>query len=242
MPVTPGAKTFTVLYASFGIVTFALTVAVTRETIIESFEVTYRARRARLAQKARERKEHHLRRLRREFELRQARTTSRVKSEGPAGPAGESYAGHMERHILSRYATIEARQPGRWNRFKTHLARLVGRVRKHHGSSASALPSSVMMATGEGGAALERRMSTLSLTSSHALEVSFRTLKQELAREEQQEFRTKLGISLFFFIIFWLGGAGVFVACEKWSYGNAVWFAFETFSTIGYGDFIPYTA
>lgn len=94
----------------------------------------------------------------------------------------------------------------------------------------------------EGGAALERRPSVVSLTSSNAVEASFRSLKEQISREEQQEFRSKLYISLFFFVIFWLGGAGVFVACENWTYGNAVWFAFETFSTIGYGDFIPYTA
>ncbi|GAA5868527.1 hypothetical protein JCM3774_005417 [Rhodotorula dairenensis] len=242
VPVTPGAKTFTVLYASVGIVAFALTVAVTRETIIETFEVTYRARRARLAQKARERKEHHLRRLRKEFELRQAHTNSQTDSGGPAGLAGEPDAGRLERHILSRYAaTIEARPTGIRSRLNRYLGRFFGRVRGRRASATTLPSSSSASAPGGGGAALERRMSTMSLTSSNAVDVSFRTLKQQLAREEQQEFRTKLGISLFFFFIFWLGGAGVFVACEGWTYGNAVWFAFETFSTIGYGDFIPYT-
>ncbi|TKA52321.1 hypothetical protein B0A53_04789 [Rhodotorula sp. CCFEE 5036] len=228
VPVTPGAKTFTVFYASFGIVAFALTVAVTRETILETFEVTYRARRARLAQKARERKELYLRRLRTEFERRQTHASSSASTGAPA--ASEQEHATPIRFGLSRYPTSRSEDPKKTTGLRKRIRHWFGRHQTGGGES-----------VGEAGAALTRRPSNLSLTSSNAVEASYRSLKQQVSREEQQEFRTKLGISVFFFIVFWLGGAGVFVASEKWTYGNAVWFAFETFSTIGYGDFIPYT-
>ncbi|GAA5984694.1 hypothetical protein JCM10908_003463 [Rhodotorula pacifica] len=251
VPVTPGAKTFTGIYASIGIVAFALTVAVARETIIETFEVTYRARRARLAQKARERKEHHLRRLRKELELKQAQAQAQAQAQTSSFDANgartrpdtddNAAASRFRAHVLSHQSTVLEQQVTKMRGWKRWLVSFFSGRRKAESFSTAPLDQTTQSET-DGGAAFERRVSTLSLTSTNTLEVSFRSLKQELAKEEQQEFRTKLGISLFFFFIFWLGGAGVFVACEKWTYGNAVWFAFETFSTIGYGDFIPYTA
>ncbi|GAA6046700.1 hypothetical protein JCM3770_003123 [Rhodotorula araucariae] len=57
LPVSLGSRIFTLFYAPLGIINLAVLIAIARETIIESFEVSYRARRDRLAQKARERKE-----------------------------------------------------------------------------------------------------------------------------------------------------------------------------------------
>lgn len=49
------------VYAIFGLVLLGFTIAIGRETIIETFEQSYRARRDALAQKARERKEEKVR-------------------------------------------------------------------------------------------------------------------------------------------------------------------------------------
>ncbi|GAA6036322.1 hypothetical protein JCM8097_001666 [Rhodosporidiobolus ruineniae] len=86
----------------------------------------------------------------------------------------------------------------------------------------------------DGGASLRR---TLSVASS--VDDSFRLLKVQLAKEQKQEFRVKLGISIFLFLVFWLVGAAVFQATEKWTYFEALWFGFVYFTTIGYGDLSP---
>lgn len=164
--------------------------------------------------------------MRTEFERRQTHANS---SGPPAAPEHEHAT--SSRFGLSRYAAFRNEDPKKTAGLRERIGRWFRRHKTGGGGTVD-----------EGGAALDRRPSNLSLTSSNAVEASYRSLKEQISREESQEFRTKLGISVFFFIIFWLGGAGVFVACEKWTYGNAVWFAFETFSTIGYGDFIPYTA
>ena len=39
-------------------------------------------------------------------------------------------------------------------------------------------------------------------------------------------------------VLFLLGPAGVFLAIEGWTYGEAVYYAFITLTTIGFGDFV----
>lgn len=48
-----------------------------------------------------------------------------------------------------------------------------------------------------------------------------------------------LGLSFSAFLFLWLVGAMVFMYCEKWTYFDALYFAFTSLLTIGYGDFIP---
>ncbi|GEM10803.1 potassium channel subfamily K, other eukaryote [Rhodotorula toruloides] len=63
VPVTAGARVFCMIYAAIGLVLLALTIAVARETIIETFEANYRSRRDKLAERARARKEEARRRM-----------------------------------------------------------------------------------------------------------------------------------------------------------------------------------
>lgn len=244
VPRTAGAKTFTCFYASFGIILFALTVATTRDTILETFELSYRSRRARLAQKARERKELHLQRARRLAERRQYRSES--LPDGSREAAGTASNEKVDDNAPRTAAASRVQRARSLATTETRLSRSrtwhhLFHRKKAHSSDESEAPGGTLAAT-DGGAPLDRRNSTLSLASTQSVDVSFRSLREQLAREEQQEFRTKLSVSVFFFLIFWLGGAAVFVPCENWTYGTAIWFAFETFSTIGYGDFIPYSA
>ncbi|GAA5824748.1 hypothetical protein JCM11251_005326 [Rhodosporidiobolus azoricus] len=101
-------------------------------------------------------------------------------------------------------------------------------------SSPAAPASSAADANGDGGAPLHRSASSMS-----SVDDSFRTLKIQLAKEQKQEFRIKLGISVVLFLIFWLVGAAVFQATEKWTYFEGLWFGFVYFTTIGYGDLSP---
>ncbi|KAJ3575501.1 hypothetical protein NP233_g1050 [Leucocoprinus birnbaumii] len=55
-----------------------------------------------------------------------------------------------------------------------------------------------------------------------------------------------LGFSIFAFILVWVGGSLIFWAMEvnndHWSYPTALYFAYTSITTIGYGDYYPTTA
>lgn len=220
-----------------------MTVAVTRESIIETFENSYRSRRARLAQKAKERKELHLRRARQEAERRRLQSEVLLNDDSPAD--GDREKGTRNGRSVAKAAehaedTMPTRRPFIPNWVRRCFRRCF-RSGAAAGNQTEKSGPNDATAT-DGGAAMDRRASAHSFTSTSSIDVSFRTLKEQLSEEERQEFRTKLTVSVSLFVVFWLGGAGIFVACESWTFGNAMWFAYETFSTIGYGDYIPNTA
>jgi len=67
-------------------------------------------------------------------------------------------------------------------------------------------------------------------------------LREITDQEERKAFWAKLVVAWSLFMIFWLVGAALFVATEKWTFGIAVYFCFITFTTTGYGDYSPKTA
>ncbi|KAK0523326.1 Potassium channel [Tilletia horrida] len=73
------------------------------------------------------------------------------------------------------------------------------------------------------------------------LERHWEDFKHEVAQQERNEFVAKMVVSGSLFLIFWLTGAGVFVATEHWNFFEGLYFGFVFFSTIGYGDFSPTT-
>ncbi|KAG0272337.1 hypothetical protein BGZ95_011917 [Linnemannia exigua] len=58
-------------------------------------------------------------------------------------------------------------------------------------------------------------------------------------KESMQEYRRRLRFSFAIFMCFWLLGAAIFQALEPWTYGQAMYFSFIAFSSIGYGDLVP---
>ncbi|KAF8941560.1 hypothetical protein BGZ47_007340 [Haplosporangium gracile] len=67
-----------------------------------------------------------------------------------------------------------------------------------------------------------------------------READKELAyRESMQEYRRRLRFSFAIFMCFWLAGAAIYQTLEPWSYGQAMYFSFIAFSSIGYGDLVP---
>lgn len=67
-----------------------------------------------------------------------------------------------------------------------------------------------------------------------------READKELAyKESMQEYRRRLRFSFAIFMCFWLAGAAIYQALEPWSYGQAMYFSFIAFSSIGYGDLVP---
>ncbi|KAG0051887.1 hypothetical protein BGZ83_003214 [Gryganskiella cystojenkinii] len=69
-----------------------------------------------------------------------------------------------------------------------------------------------------------------------------READKKLAHEESmEEYRRRLRFSFLMFLSFWLIGAAVFHSIEGWTFGQAMYFSFVAFSTIGYGDLVPLT-
>ncbi|KAK3831350.1 MAG: hypothetical protein JOS17DRAFT_141486 [Linnemannia elongata] len=67
-----------------------------------------------------------------------------------------------------------------------------------------------------------------------------READKELAyKESMQEYRRRLRFSFAIFMCFWLSGAAIYQTLEPWSYGQAMYFSFIAFSSIGYGDLVP---
>ncbi|KAF8122573.1 hypothetical protein EV363DRAFT_1274492 [Boletus edulis] len=65
--------------------------------------------------------------------------------------------------------------------------------------------------------------------------------REDVANTEQKAYYTRTGLSWGWFLIFWMGGAAIFKATEGWTYESSVYFCFISFTTIGYGDFVPTT-
>lgn len=232
----------------------AFTIAVARDTILESFEASYKKRRSALAEKAKERREEKRRRLqaqreRRERELREQLERGTV----PAGEGGQPQSSFkptrgrggaaaavpktptMTRGAAQReldyIAEVEqgmSRPRAMWRQ----LLRKMGLLRSWTPSRSETREEGD--AEGEeggggvdGGAPLSRKTSASSSMSSAAIEERYASFRKELKHQQQKEFRLKISISSILFLFFWLGGSAVFQATEKeWSYFDALWFSF----------------
>ncbi|KAK7047856.1 Potassium channel [Paramarasmius palmivorus] len=72
-------------------------------------------------------------------------------------------------------------------------------------------------------------------------EQDFDAYRAGMEEEERKAFWAKFSVAWMLFIVFWMIGSGVFMATEGWSFGEAMYFCFISFTTIGYGDFSPKT-
>ncbi|KAK4046230.1 Potassium channel [Microbotryomycetes sp. JL201] len=113
-PNTLQARIVAFFYNTVGIIMLGFTVAIARETIIETFEASYRARRDALAVKARERKEERRKRLRERHERREKELRSRLIAEGVQDVDAEVEAlkqsGMFDKHALAE-ANRNVKQP-----------------------------------------------------------------------------------------------------------------------------------
>ncbi|KAI0316077.1 hypothetical protein OF83DRAFT_1173241 [Amylostereum chailletii] len=63
-----------------------------------------------------------------------------------------------------------------------------------------------------------------------------------LEMDERRSLYIKLGMAWSLFFVFWMIGSVIFSQTEGWTYGEAMYFCFITFTTVGYGDYSPATS
>jgi len=63
--------------------------------------------------------------------------------------------------------------------------------------------------------------------------------RNRMEQRDQSVFLSQLIGVWIVFLVFWLLGSLIFMKTEEWGYGTAIYFAFCTFTTIGYGDLSP---
>ncbi|KAG6853255.1 hypothetical protein C0991_005713, partial [Blastosporella zonata] len=69
----------------------------------------------------------------------------------------------------------------------------------------------------------------------------YEALRSSMADEERKAFWVRFWLVWLVFLIFWLVGSAIFMTTEKWTMGEALYFCFISFTTIGYGDLTPVT-
>lgn len=223
----------------------AFLIAIARETVLESFEASYSKRRDALAHKAKERREQKRRRLRAEREKREKELRERAESglspledgirhhssfshSHSHRQGGVNFVPVMTRAGAQRRLDFIAEKEGgmstpralwRW------MLRRLGRLKAYTPSREETMEVADPDEDDRAGAALSRSTSTTSAMSAAAIEERYASFRKDLKREQSKEFRTKITISLSLFLVFWLGGAGVFHATEDWTYFDALWFS-----------------
>ncbi|EGG08551.1 uncharacterized protein MELLADRAFT_84751 [Melampsora larici-populina 98AG31] len=85
---------------------------------------------------------------------------------------------------------------------------------------------------------LAHRLDTENTTSTSSMENvdNFKSFSERLLKQERREFQTKLVVAAVLFSCFWLIGSFVFKVTEGWNYGQALYFCYVAFLTLGYGD------
>ncbi|KAG6810995.1 hypothetical protein H0H92_009498 [Tricholoma furcatifolium] len=84
-------------------------------------------------------------------------------------------------------------------------------------------------------------ISALSTVPTRTVADQYEDLRSSMADEERRAFWVRFWFVWLIFWVFWLVGSAIFMTTEKWSFGNALYFCFIAFTTIGYGDFTPTT-
>ncbi|EJD43365.1 voltage-gated potassium channel [Auricularia subglabra TFB-10046 SS5] len=239
VPRSTGARVFNILYVVVGILNLALAVSVARETIIESFEQSYRRRKHELAER---RKEHRKRRM-----TQLARSEAIERQLRAAG---------LPTHIQRRNSILSLHRHAELNTNALSEDQLDAalqeatdnaRNRLHATSTIELRPMtmstpSILDVTGAtyGGKELQEELSTAG-KSWEAQEQAYRDFRVNLAREERKETAAKMIVAWAIFLTFWVLGAVIFWKAEGWGFGIALYFCFITFSTLGYGDYSPKT-
>lgn len=179
-----------------GLVALAITISIARETIIESFEDTYRHRRELIAARTRARKLEKRKRQEERKELREKEGLSLnpTITLGYSGSIGVSRFG-SDREADQRQMDYEDEVANGVSTTKAKLNALFRRLgwkESFKSSSATSLVPS--------GLKIERSLTAISMVQ----EQTYASFRKEMQKEQRREFEVKIGTALALFWIFWL--------------------------------------
>lgn len=81
----------------------------------------------------------------------------------------------------------------------------------------------------------------ITIGAHHSPEKQRELERQQAHEESMEEYGRRLRLSAAMFLIFWFGGAVIFMLTESWTFFDSLYFCGISFATIGYGDFVPHT-
>ncbi|KAI5476225.1 hypothetical protein MNV49_007987 [Pseudohyphozyma bogoriensis] len=235
LPASVASRVFSFFYDVVGLILLAFTIAIARETVIETFEASYRNRREKLAARAKAKKLERKKRIkerkeRLEREMRE--NPEKFKKEQAAAhhlhmPAvGRGGAGARSREL----GFVEERDDG-----VSAGKAWVNRILRRWGLMKPYKPHEIIHDEDPAALGMTRTLTAQSIVA----EESYKNFKKEMQKEQAREFQLKIGVALVLFWSFWLVGSAIFHFTEGWTYFEALWFCFVFFTTIGYGDYSP---
>ncbi|KAI5121123.1 hypothetical protein M0805_002795 [Coniferiporia weirii] len=201
VPRTTGARVFTALHGTIGILNLALAIGICRDTVIEGFESSYRKQLNAFGERHKARVAHRREKRARKLVLKR----------------------QLERAGLPVYVHTDGQVPG---------------IRRTHLNEEALTDDQRALAEREKEEILNQPDD---LRVRRGTTISSLSIENELTEHLQKEFAVKLAVVWSLFLTFWLIGSAIFMATEGWSYGGAMWFCFESFSTIGFGETTPVT-
>ncbi|KAG8954859.1 hypothetical protein FRC04_010342 [Tulasnella sp. 424] len=252
-PTNPGSIVFCIFYSTIGIINIGLVVNTTRETIIEAFENAYRKRAAEIARRRHEHKvmrvQQRERRIAMEKELREAGLPLYVRvpvnnnsKHHVGGGRGYMSTNHNTRLVLNEAGLSEWRR----KRAEENARQLQDPENTEVVAHDMEVPEQHLDSDAKKGRALVTAMELKTELAMGADDPdkddgeTYAAFRRRIQKEERKEFYTKLTVAWTFFILFWVTGAGIFMATEKeWSFGRSFYFCWMSFSTIGYGEIVP---
>ncbi|KAG8923479.1 hypothetical protein FRC01_012708 [Tulasnella sp. 417] len=251
-PNSTASIVFCIIYSTVGIINVGLVVNTTRETIIEAFENAYRKRSAEIARRRHEHKvmrvQQRERRIAIEKELHEAGLPIYVRVPADDGKhhigGGRGYMmnTHNTKLVLNEDGLEEWRKKRAEERAKQARDPENTDVELHD----LEVPDQKLDAEARKGRALVAAMELKTELAMSADDPdkdegeTYAQFRRRIQKEERREFITKLTVAWTFFILFWITGAGIFMATEpEWTFGRSLYFCWMSFSTIGYGEIVP---
>ncbi|KIO33726.1 hypothetical protein M407DRAFT_17341 [Tulasnella calospora MUT 4182] len=251
-PNSTGSIIFCIIYSTVGIINVGLVVNTTRETIIEAFENAYRKRSAEIARRRHEHKvmrvQQRERRIAIEKELHEAGLPIYVRE---SADVGKHHIGGGRGYMINNHNTkLVLNEAGLEGWRKKRAEERAKKARDPENTEVVLhdleVPDQKLDADARKGRALVAAMELKTELAMSADDPdkdqgeTYADFRRRIHKEERREFITKLIVAWTFFILFWITGAGIFMATEaEWTFGRSLYFCWMSFSTIGYGEIVP---
>ncbi|KAL7421159.1 Potassium channel [Cryptotrichosporon argae] len=229
-PSTLGAEIFIFFWVPLGILNLAVAVGTARDTLVESWNTTYRRRRHEVLRRHRLRKQQ-----RAEEAIRRAAIERKLAAIG-ASVFVDAHGGGVRGGAKTRKLNVRALTKEQLQQAENEALNAMA-SRQASAPSEPAPPAAITQQAIDEAQRQEELLNAQSLLS----EEGYREFQAKVAQEEKRENIIKFVFAFGLFLAFWLVGATVFHFTEGWSWFIGFYFCFVAFTTIGYGDVAPQT-